>query len=62
MDQRPLPSLSSCDNDQFFEEFLKPVSKNDHTLIFESRFESGNLRRTIQVYEFEYDLILTPDF
>lgn len=30
--------------------------------MFESRFESGNLRRAIQVYEFEYDLILKPDF
>jgi hypothetical protein len=33
----------------------------DTTLIFESRFESGNLRRAIQVYEYEYDLILRPD-
>lgn len=30
--------------------------------MFESRFESGNLRRAIQVYEFEYDLILKPDY
>ena len=36
--------------------------KNDQTLVFESRFESGNLRRAIQVYEFEYDLILKPDY
>jgi hypothetical protein len=34
----------------------------DRTLVFESRFESGNLRRAIQVYECEYDLILNPDF
>ena len=34
----------------------------DFTLYFESRFESGNLRRAIQVYEFEYDLILKPDY
>ena len=25
------------------------------------RFESGNLRRAVQVYEYEYDLILKPD-
>jgi len=31
-------------------------------LVFESRFESGNLRRAIQVYEYEYDLILQPDY
>lgn len=30
-------------------------------MIFESRFESGNLRRAVQVYEYEYDLILKPD-
>ncbi|PSN34864.1 hypothetical protein C0J52_18211 [Blattella germanica] len=30
-------------------------------LCFESRFESGNLRRVIQVGEAEYDLILMPD-
>eukprot|EP00698_Gefionella_okellyi_P012506 TRINITY_DN3376_c0_g1_i1.p1 TRINITY_DN3376_c0_g1~~TRINITY_DN3376_c0_g1_i1.p1 ORF type:complete len:976 (-),score=156.11 TRINITY_DN3376_c0_g1_i1:4-2508(-) len=35
---------------------------NDKTLVFESRFESGNLRRAIQVYEFEFDLILNPDY
>jgi hypothetical protein len=50
-----------------------PVDSNDTTLVFESRFESGNLRRAIQVYrcfefvwhsssyEFEYDLILKWD-
>ena len=30
-------------------------------LLFESRFESGNLRRAVQVSEYEYDLILRPD-
>ena len=35
--------------------------EEDTTLIFESRFESGNLRRSIQVYENEYDLIVKPD-
>jgi hypothetical protein len=34
---------------------------DDDTLVFESRFESGNLRRAVQVYEYEYDLILRPD-
>lgn len=38
-----------------------PMSKEDSTLVFESRFESGNLRRAIQVYEYEYDLILKFD-
>ncbi|XP_065207414.1 cytosolic carboxypeptidase 1-like isoform X3 [Planococcus citri] len=31
------------------------------TLMFESRFESGNLRKAIQTGPREYDLILTPD-
>ena len=30
-------------------------------MIFESRFESGNLRRAIQTGPYEYDLILNPD-
>ena len=37
-------------------------NSEDNTLLFESRFECGNLRRAIQVYEFEYDLILKPDY
>lgn len=43
------------------ESYYTPSSENDVTLIFESRFESGNLRRAIQVYSCEYDLILRPD-
>ncbi len=30
-------------------------------LKFESRFESGNLRRALRSGEREYDLVLTPD-
>lgn len=30
-------------------------------LQFESRFESGNLRKVIQVRQTEYDLLLSPD-
>ena len=30
-------------------------------LEFESRFESGNLRKVIQVRQTEYDLLLSPD-
>ena len=37
------------------------TTSKDSTLVFESRFESGNLRRSIQVYENEYDLIVKPD-
>ena len=42
--------------------FYVQQNDDDNTLTFESRFESGNLRRAIQVYEFEYDLILKPDY
>lgn len=44
-------------------ENLKPYYKlkegaPDNTLIFESRFESGNLRKAVKVDEYEYDLFL----
>ena len=34
----------------------------DKTLIFESRFESGNLRKAMKVGEFEYELFLKNDY
>lgn len=57
-----LPTSLNCDNNATFDNYYKPQSKNDYTLCFESRFESANLRRAIQVYEFEYDLIIKPDY
>ena len=42
-------------------QYYDPTGPDDDTLIFESRFESGNLRRAIQIYPGEYDLILRPD-
>jgi len=42
--------------------YYKAESVMDSTLIFESRFESGNLRRAVQVAENEYDLILKYDY
>nr|XP_054761366.1 uncharacterized protein LOC129267764 [Lytechinus pictus] len=39
----------------------KLKSSEDTTLIFESRFESGNLMKAIQVSEFEYELELRYD-
>ena len=41
--------------------YIKNKLIDDTTLIFESRFESSNLRRSVQVGEFEYDLILKYD-
>ena len=37
------------------------IAPKEDTLIFESRFESGNLRRAIQIFDYEYDLILKFD-
>ena len=34
----------------------------DKTLVFESRFESGNLRKAMKVGPFEYDLYLKNDY
>lgn len=35
---------------------------NDKTLIFESRFESGNLRKAMKVGPYEYELYLKNDY
>ncbi|CAD7956013.1 unnamed protein product [Amoebophrya sp. A25] len=42
--------------------FYRLTSDTDSTLVFESRFEGGNLRRVVQVSETEYDLVLNPDY
>ena len=34
----------------------------DDVLLFESRFESGNLKKVIQMDRNEYELILKPDY
>lgn len=54
------PSSSSASQSELPEYYTK-TDDSDTTLLFESRFECGNLRRAIQVYEYEYDLILRPD-
>ena len=41
--------------------FYTKESDDDHTLIFESRFESGNLRRAVKIGDYEYNLILKYD-
>ena len=43
------------------QQFYKLTDSNDKTLIFESRFESGNLLAAIKISETEYDLILSND-
>ena len=41
--------------------YYKKESEDDNTLIFESRFESGNLRRAVKIGENEYNLVLKFD-
>jgi len=48
-------------------ENLKPFYKKkdpvkDKTLIFESRFESANLRKAVKISDTEYDLYLKNDY
>lgn len=43
------------------QQFYKPTGPDDKTLVFESRFESGNLLAAIKVSENEYDLVLQND-
>jgi len=43
------------------QQFYKPTGPEDKTLVFESRFESGNLLSAIKVSENEYDLVLQND-
>ncbi|XP_012876998.1 PREDICTED: cytosolic carboxypeptidase 3 [Dipodomys ordii] len=38
-----------------------PADNCDNTLIFEARFESGNLQKVVKVAEYEYQLTLRPD-
>lgn len=51
-------------NGKYFDKLQNCIgskSQAETTLIFESRFESGNLARATQISEFEYDLELKPD-
>ena len=52
------------ESNKFYTE-LKPYyeleNKYDDTLVFESRFECGNLHKAFRVGEYEYNLYLRPD-
>ncbi|XP_054582432.1 cytosolic carboxypeptidase 3 isoform X3 [Eptesicus fuscus] len=39
----------------------QPVDNCDSTLMFEARFESGNLQKVVKVAEYEYQLTVRPD-
>ena len=38
--------------------YYTPVDQNDRTLVFESRFESGNLAMAFKSSDTEYNLVL----
>ena len=59
IDPSPFPQAENASD---LPQFYTPTGPEDTTLVFESRFESGNLRRVIQIRENEYDLILKPDY
>ena len=42
-------------------QYYTPIDENDKTLIFESRFESGNLNLAIKMSDNEYNLMLQND-
>lgn len=46
---------------RYMEPFYLLADPKDTTLVFESRFESGNLARAYKIRESEYNLELTPD-
>lgn len=39
-------------------QYYEPISSEDKTLAFESRFESGNLNLAVKVSDNEYNLVL----
>ena len=43
------------------EQYYTPENSSDKTLVFESRFESGNLNLAVKVSDSEYNLILQND-
>jgi hypothetical protein len=59
IDASPFPQ---SENNGDLSSYYPNPSAEDLTLVFESRFESGNLRRVVQIKDFEYDLILKPDY
>lgn len=58
------PNGAACNGEWIVDvrSLYTPTSPDDTTLVFESRFESGNLRTAFQVSMCEYDLTIRPDF
>ena len=64
VDQEKLeePTESTDDNSGETAPNLEPRLPIDKTLVFESRFESGNLRKAMKVGPFEYELFCKNDY
>ena len=56
-----LSSEPSAASSQMVLPYYTPTDSNDRTLVFESRFESGNLAMAIKVSDAEYNLVLSND-
>lgn len=55
------PAVGPIGADLAPQQFYKLQGANDRTLLFESRFESGNLLAAIKLSDNEYDLVLQND-
>lgn len=64
-DQKSKTTGLNIEKDRYFS-FLLPYyaleDEYDNTLVFESRFESGNLRRAFKKSDYEYELMLKTDY
>lgn len=68
-EQGPLPGVDAADDTASgkmgtasYNDGPQASLPADKTLVFESRFESGNLRKAMKVGTFEYDLYLKNDY
>lgn len=64
-DQKAKTTSALLRKDRYYSYMLPYYSLEDefdNTLIFESRFESGNLRRVFKKSDFEYELMLKTDY
>lgn len=62
MTKRSIANLKNLENKKpFVVPYYTPKNAKDSTLVFESRFESGNLNMAVKVAGNEYNLILQND-
>ena len=59
--RKPCWQWSFMNPKEFTTPYYTPIDNNDETLVFESRFESGNLDLAIKLSDTEYNLVLQND-